>query len=202
MSWPGPSIQDRLIHTRKHESGLRKSLWPSVFCWRALFIQVCEIGSACFRCTDEAVTPWMSGNVWQVSVSWIRKNQHTRLSADFRTSSSHSVSYLLETSTEFLQIFQRDDVFELSAGVSFSPSVSIHWLMWLTSACLIFVSQQPHGSRTNPVGYGISFEHSDHQSTKKTADGCVGSVTRCATSLLTVTLSPNATDVSRVSGMM
>lgn len=130
------------------------------------------------------------------------KNQHTRLSADFRTSSSHSVSYLLETSTEFLQIFQRDDVFELSAGVSFCPPVSIHWLMWLTSACLIFVSQHPHGSRTNPVGYGVSFEHSDHQSTKKTADGCVGSVTRCATSLLTVTLSPNATDVSRVSGMM
>lgn len=73
MSWPGPSIQDRPIHTRKHESGLRKSHWSGVFCWRALFIQVCEIGSACFRCTDEAVTPWMSGNVWQASISWIRK---------------------------------------------------------------------------------------------------------------------------------
>lgn len=202
MSWPGPSIQDRPIHTRKHESGLRKSLWPGVFCWRALFIQVCEIGSACFRCTDEAVhleCQEMSGRLPSLGFG---KNQHTRLSADFRTSSSHSVSYLLETSTEFLQIFQRDDVFELSAGVSFCPPVSIHWLMWLTSACLIFVSQHPHGSRTNPVGYGISFEHSDHQSTKKTADGCVGSVTRCATSLLAVTLSPNATDVSRVSGMM
>lgn len=123
----------------------------------------------------------------------LEKTAHTTS----RTSSSHSVSYLLETSTEFLLIFQRDDVFELSAGVSFCPSVSIHWPMWLTSACLIFVSQQPHSSRTNPVGYDISFEHSDHQSTKKTADGCVGSVTCCAASLLTIPLSPKATDVSK-----
>ena len=48
-------IQNRLIHTRKHESGLRKSVWSGVFCRSALFIQVCEIGSACFQSTDKVV---------------------------------------------------------------------------------------------------------------------------------------------------
>lgn len=200
MTWP--------LHSGPAHSYTKTWIWPEEVALAWCVLLTCPFYSSLwdrvslFSVHRWSCSPWMSGNVWQASVSWIRKNQHARLSADFRTSSSHSVSYLLETSTEFLQIFQWDDVFELSAGVSFCPSVSIHWLMWLTSACLIFVSQHPHGSRTNPVGYGVSFEHSDHQSTKKTADGCVGSVTRCATSLLTVTLSPNATDVSRVSGMM